>query len=169
MSLKSLVGKAMNSIGRLSEISLLSEASYADYWGEKHKLVFTASEDVNRQLVLSNFSEQQAADFKTHWRVVDHLPNQDSGFSATLFQRIDNDPESGLKAGDYVFANRGTEPLTVDLIIVDSLGIVLRGKAGQQIADMYRYFGYLNTWMNPLFTRHRIVGNLQPSFLETAA
>ena len=89
----------MNSIDKLSEMSLLSEASYADFWDEKHKLVFTAPKDVEDQLVSIDFSEQQAADFITHWRVVDHLPNQDSGFSATLFQRIDTDPDSGLKAG----------------------------------------------------------------------
>src|SRR3989344_2578422 len=48
-----------------------------------------------------NFSTSQANEFDDHYRVIHHLPNTSSGFSATLFQNIDT--------GAYTFAIRGTE------------------------------------------------------------
>ena len=137
----------MNKLSVNSSMAVLSEASYGNFSNVysagfyDQQAVIDAITDKSDK---NNFSATQAAEFVTHWRVVDHQPETTSGFSATLFQRIDTDPDSGLKDGDYVFANQGTEPKTAsDLIIADALGIVFSGKAGQQIADMYRYCGSL--------------------------
>ena len=103
----------MTNIQINSVFARLSEASYAKLWDAEHHLAIVDSGDVEAALKNTedgnNFSATQAAEFVTHWRVVDHQPETTSGFSATLFQRIDTDPESGLKAGDYVFAIRGTK------------------------------------------------------------
>ena len=90
----------MSNLQSISGFAALSEASYMDFWDNDFHVVVTAPGPVRNRLIAGGFSPQQAVDFVSHWRVIDHLPNQDSGFSATLFQRIDNDPESGLKAGD---------------------------------------------------------------------
>ena len=91
-------------VSGLSRYSTLAEASYGDFkpalqddGSYKQSDVEDAIKDTGNK---NNFSATQAADFVTHWRVVDHQPETTSGFSATLFQRIDNDPESGLKAGN---------------------------------------------------------------------
>ncbi|MEW8495819.1 MAG: hypothetical protein AB2604_18590, partial [Candidatus Thiodiazotropha taylori] len=42
------------------------------------------------------FSQIQAEDFIRHWRVVDHLPDTSIGFSATVFQGLDNPDDFGL-------------------------------------------------------------------------
>jgi hypothetical protein len=73
--------------------SLLSEAAYADL---RNKI---DSDDIESALVSSGFSQSQAEDFVTHWRVAHHLPNTNTGFSATVFESIDN-------PGEYVFAMR---------------------------------------------------------------
>ncbi len=123
----------MNSMQGVSIYARLSEASYADLWDKKQHIIIIDNDKVEAALKNTEdgnkFSATQAAEFVSHWRVVDHQPETTSGFSATLFQRIDTDPDSGLTAGDYVFANRGTEPKTAsDLIMADALGIVFSGK-----------------------------------------
>ncbi len=96
-----------------------------------------------------DFQKAQANAFLSHWQVLDHQPNTASGFSGTLFQRIDDDPINGYEAGDLVFALRGTETgLTTildDLYRADYMGIVANGLAFRQIVDMYNYWQRLIT------------------------
>ena len=120
----------------------LAEAAYADF-SNPDVTVFQA-------LLNEGMSDAQATDFLAHWQVVDHLPNTDSGFSGTVFRRIDDDPVTGLKAGDLVFAMRGTEGTDLqgaydDLYQTDFNEIVKNGLAFRQIIDMYNYWQRLIT------------------------
>ena len=56
-------------------------------------------------------SSRQAKAFSENWRVIDQQQNTDSGFSATVFERID---ESGNQTGEYTIAIRGSESLSDD-------------------------------------------------------
>ena len=107
------MSKQLGVVSGLSRYSTLAEASYGDFELElpndgiyEQSFVAAAIQNTGDK---NNFSATQAAEFVSHWRVVAHQPETTSGFSATLFQRIDTDPESGLKAGDCVFAIRGTK------------------------------------------------------------
>ena len=64
----------MNSLQSISGFAALSEASYMDYWNNDFDVVVTAPGRVRNRLIAG-------------------------GFSATLFQRIDTDSDSGLNAG----------------------------------------------------------------------
>jgi hypothetical protein len=90
------------------------------------------------------FSATQASEFAEHWRVVHHQSNTESGFSATLFERIDDDPLGGFQAGELVYAIRGTEAGTIGDISADVGDIMLDGLAINQIVDLY------NDWMRIL-------------------
>ena len=91
------------------ELAPLAEASYVLF----DDAVIGNSTQLRLQLTLDKYegrySAAQAANFVSHWQVADHQPNTTSGFSATLFRRIDDDPVNGLQAGDLVLAMRGTE------------------------------------------------------------
>lgn len=131
--------------------SQLAEAAYADLWDSGTGTFITNSEAVKQRLInmqpdgTYDFSTSQASDFVTHWEVVHHLPNTDSGFSGTVFRRRDDDPVSGLKASDLVFALRGTEQLGLDLFQADFNELVKNGLAFRQIIDMYNYWQRLIT------------------------
>lgn len=78
-------------------MAALAEASYVFF--DKLKGVFS-TEAVEKALNENNssdfggrFTATQAADFVTHWQVISHQENTDSGFSATLFKSIDNPGE----------------------------------------------------------------------------
>ncbi len=76
-----------------------------------------------------HFSATQATDFVANWEIVSHQRNTPSGFSATLFRN--------RETGEFVYANRGTEPGIDDLVITDGGDIVTDGLAIKQIVDMY--------------------------------
>lgn len=117
--------------------SLLAEAAYANLWNDRLNQVITADDDVKNALVTAGFSQTQAEEFIKHWEVIDHQPDTNSGFSATLFKNKQTD--------DYVFANRGTAGFFSDILSADFFGIVLEGMATHQLIDMYRYFRKLET------------------------
>jgi len=117
---------------KIYELAQLAEASYADF----------QIADPARGLQLIKFSDTQASEFVKHWRVVAHQHNTESGFSATLFQRIDTDPVTGFQAGQYVYAVRGTEPGLQDLS-TDLGDIVADGLALDQIVDLYNHWNRL--------------------------
>lgn len=127
----------MSTIQNLFQQAQLAEAAYADF--------LKPDTTTEQALQAEGMSATQAADFATHWEVVHHLPNTDSGFSGTLFRRRDNDPVSGLKAGDLVFALRGTEQVGLDLFQADFNELVKNGLAFRQIIDMYNYWQRLIT------------------------
>jgi hypothetical protein len=97
----------------------LAEAAYANLEG------VTVADDLSSALQRigekpgepddpnKGFSLSQAKDFASHWRVAHHLPNTNTGFSATVFESIDN-------PGEYVFAMRGTET-ALDTVIDDAI------------------------------------------------
>src|SRR3989338_6143668 len=104
----------MSTIQNLFQQAQLAEAAYADLssaignQGELQKALDVA---FNGQYG-GSFSAAQAADFVTHWRVVDQYTasglfglTDGTGFSATVFKSIGN-------PGQYSIAMRGTAGLT---------------------------------------------------------
>lgn len=94
----------MTDTSKLFELGQLAEASYAN---------FSGTDDVRVKLLegvdtKSLLSQSQANEFATHWQVASHQLDTTNGFSATLFQRVDDDPIGGFHAGEYVYAIRGT-------------------------------------------------------------
>ncbi|MCG7894402.1 MAG: hypothetical protein JAZ12_08095 [Candidatus Thiodiazotropha taylori] len=78
--------------------SLLSEAAYADLEGvETSAQLLNALVGVNGEVDPDKgFSQIRAEEFIRHWRVVDHLPDTSIGYSATVFQGLDNPDDFGL-------------------------------------------------------------------------
>ncbi|MCG7980127.1 MAG: hypothetical protein G8D81_01110 [gamma proteobacterium symbiont of Clathrolucina costata] len=119
------------------QYSILSEASYADF----DTIGAITQTDVENALIAREFSNTQAADFITHWQVVHHLPNTSTGFSATIFESLDN-------PGHYVFAMRGTEPTAqwgTDITLTDIADIGADGIALNQGIDLFNYYQRLIT------------------------
>lgn len=126
----------MNTIYSLMDRALLSEAAYANFVDNSGNL-FTNISDIEAALRgPANdrlFSDAQAADFVTHWKVVDHIPDTDSGFSASVFERID-----GPDKGKRYFAVRGTlgwSDMVTDFAYVGADGIAIN-----QGIDMYNWY-----------------------------
>lgn len=119
------------------KLSILSEASYADF----DTIGAVTQTDVENALIAKDFSNTQAADFITHWRVAHHQPNTPTGFSATIFESLDN-------PGEYVFAMRGTEPTAqwgADITLADIADIGADGIALHQAIDLVNYYQRLIT------------------------
>ena len=103
----------------------VAEASYSDLEGA------VAANDIVAALLSEQVSPTQASEFVNHWKVVHHQPDDPiSGFSATLFESLDN-------PGGFTLAIRGTAGL-VD-INADVGDIVHDGLAVKQIIDLYNY------------------------------
>jgi len=75
----------MNSISSLFVQAQLREASYADLWNAQSGSTITDPQQVKARLLAEGFSDAQATAFVSQWRVVNHIPDTASGFSATLF------------------------------------------------------------------------------------
>jgi len=93
----------MNTITSIFDQALLTEAAYANFWDAQLSQTLTLPIDVKAALEAEGFSDVQASDFVTHWKVVDHIPDTDSGFSATVFERIDG-PDKGQR-----YLEKGTD------------------------------------------------------------
>src|SRR5579885_55084 len=134
----------------------LAEASYANLFDTNTQSTITNPDDVKQSLVNKqpdgsyDFSEVQATEFIQHWKVVNHQPNEPSGFSATLFESID-------RPGEYTLAFRGTEQFNADILSADFGGITLQGAAFNQIVDMYNYWQRLITPTNQHVRTAKIV------------
>ncbi|MCU7923332.1 MAG: hypothetical protein KZQ88_11635 [Candidatus Thiodiazotropha sp. (ex Dulcina madagascariensis)] len=115
------------------ENALLSDASYAELDG-------ISNIELEDALIDSGFTPTQATDFVRHWRVADHQPDTTSGFSATVFERLD-DARNGT--GEFTIAMRGTMGL-VD-IGEDIFNLAAQGVAREQAFDLYRYYKKLTT------------------------
>ncbi|SEA84724.1 hypothetical protein SAMN05660420_03395 [Desulfuromusa kysingii] len=78
----------------------------------------------------------QAQTFASHWRVIDQLPNTAEGFSATVFQSVDDN--------SYVLSIRGTETSTIKDGLIDwstNFGdIGADGIAIAQAIDLFNYY-----------------------------
>ncbi len=87
------------------------------------------------------FSATQAQLFTQNWQVLAHQPDTGSGFSATLFKN--------QESGELVYAIRGTESFTRDLLATDIGDIVLDGLAIHQIVDLYNDWQRLTAGTGP--------------------
>ena len=125
----------------LLDSALLAEAAYAEFLQPNGQLKSLA--DIRAALVAKDWSGTQATEFLLDYRVIHQQPNTATGFSATLFEKLNN----GVPTGQYVFAARGTEPTAqfgLDLA-VDIGDLVLDGLAWSQVVDMYNYWKRLTT------------------------
>lgn len=135
------------SIEKTMMMAELSEASYADF-----SVALQSDGSYLRSRVKNaitniggagnGFSNTQASDFVSRWRVVDHLPNTITGFSATVFESIAN-------PGSFVLATRGTELLLSqfyqDVLLADIADIGADGIALNQAIDLFNYYQRLTT------------------------
>ncbi len=136
---------------RLLDYSWMSQASYLDFSGLSNS---TSATIIQGRLTDSsinaanNFATEQARNFlglntvdsADGYAFINQRPNTSSGFSATVFS-------SNAGAG-YTIAVRGTEPgndFISDLLSADGLGVVLTGKAIEQLIDAYRYYKQLTS------------------------
>lgn len=80
----------------------LAEAAYASFIDSNGNVIKTTDDIKTALKVIENnpFTETPAAEFAAKYRVVSHIPNTASGFSATVFQD---------SAGNRHLAIRGTE------------------------------------------------------------
>jgi hypothetical protein len=100
----------------------------------------------------SRFTPTQAADFVTHWKVLDQEANTSSGFSGTLFECIEDDPVTGAKKGELVLSFRSTEFIddAVNDCQVTNKTIESYGWGFGQIADMEEWYAKLKVDGVPL-------------------
>lgn len=139
---------------QLFDMASLSEAAYADF--VISAVLQSSTEDIKIALKAKGWSDTQATEFLTHYRVVSQQPNTATGYSATLFERLS---DGGAPTGEYVFAQRGTEPfaqLGLDLA-VDIGDLVADGLAWSQIVDMYNYWKQLTTPDGQTYQRATLV------------
>lgn len=102
----------MTTLQQYYDYSSLSLAAYAE--------VLVIGGNINENsLIEADFTDKQFDQFIADgWEVVDQSSDAkygSSGFSATLFHNT--------QTGEYVFANRGTEPGLDDLVFADGWGI----------------------------------------------
>jgi len=133
----------MNAVKDLFEQAQLAEAAYAKFWNAATNspitdptLVKNALQDTANN---GSFSATQAAEFVNNWRVVDHVPDLNSGFSATIFESLDN-------PGEYSLAIRGSllDDLAVDFR-ADVALIAYEGVATEQLIDLYNFWQRAST------------------------
>ena len=138
------------SMTKKRDYSWMSQASYLDFVN----LQAGDSNELKKKLELSPinstkiFADEQINSFvdgNTGYQFLSHQANTDSGFSATVFKSNAD--------GSYTFAVRGTEPPAsgnygqsfIDLAAADGLGVVLEGKAFDQLREAYRYYKQITT------------------------
>ena len=110
----------------------LAQAAYGTF----QKGAITTSQLTNDKV---GMTAAQAKAFTEKWEVVHHLPDTASGFSATVFERLN---EEGELTGERYLAIRGsTDWADVRTDIGD---IVLDGIALDQLVDMYNYWQSLS-------------------------
>lgn len=161
----------MASNTQLFDMASLAEAAYATFTDASGALTIASKvEFINRlqdfdadgQKDTKSFSRTQAEEFADHYRVISQQPNTDSGYSATLFERLD---EAGVGTSEYVFSQRGTEaftqlsptaPLGLDLA-VDLGDLVADGLAWSQIVDMCNYWKQLTTPAGQIYQKTTLV------------
>ena len=121
---------------RILDSALMAETAYAEFLQPNGQL----KSSIRQALLDKDWSATQADEFLRNYRVVSQQPNTATGYSATLFEKLNN----GVPTGQFVLANRGTELLTIDLA-VDIGELVADGLAYSQIVDMYNYWKRLTT------------------------
>lgn len=130
----------MSTINTLFQQSQLAEAAYASFIDNAGNLI-TTDAGIKTALQNNGMSTTQAAAFISQYRVVDQILDTASGFSATVFEKLD---ANGNGTRQYTFAPRGTQG-SVDILQADLSQIARSGVAYNQIVDMYNYWQSLNT------------------------
>jgi pimeloyl-ACP methyl ester carboxylesterase len=147
----------MSTITNLFQQALLAEAAYANFVNGSGVLL-TNPDDIITALTTGDgkFSPTQATEFVTHWRVVDHIPDTLTGFSATIFESLDN-------PGHYSLAIRGSTPsqLMTDFI-ADAQLIFNDGVAAGQLVDLYNFWQRSNAPAGTTYTAARLALSLDP-------
>lgn len=163
-------------IKQLTNYSWMSQASYLDFSGFSSG---TLSDDLESRLIdderinahnvftadqAEAFTGSNTSDPTDGFSFVSYAPNYlDTGFSATVFKsNADN---------SYTIAVRGTEPPPGanldDLVNADALGVVLQGKALEQLFVGYRYYKQLTaTGSNASYSQQELTA--MASLLVTA-
>ena len=78
------------------------------------------------------------------YEIVNHQPDTDSGFSATLFQKVERDKDGQvISRGEYILALRGTAGMSD--YATDVGDIVLDGIGFDQIVDLYNFWQRITT------------------------
>jgi hypothetical protein len=117
----------------------------------------------------SRFTESEAEKFKTHWKVLDQIPNTLTGFSGALFECIEDDPVTGAKKGEYVISFRSTE--FIDDAVRDSEStnneIKELGFAFGQLTDMEDWYESIKSKIPP-GTKPKVTGYSLGGHLATA-
>ncbi|HUW25977.1 MAG TPA: calcium-binding protein [Gallionella sp.] len=137
----------MSTIQNLFEQAQLAEAAYANLWNSNTNSVITDSELVKIALIAEKFSIAQAAELVKNWRVVSQQPDTISGFSATLFEKLDANQQP---TGQYSFAIRGSTQILSDFV-ADAALIAADGIAPAQVVDMYNYWQRLNAPIDAIY------------------
>jgi len=133
----------MSSISSLFTQGQLAEASYADLRNSQVGSTITDPQQVKARLLAVGFSDSQAAALVSQWRVVNHIPDTASGFSATLFERLDANEQP---TGQYTFAIRGSTEF-IDFAGAD-LSLATGGVAFDQLLSMVNYVLRLQAGVN---------------------
>lgn len=120
----------MTTIQELFQQAQLAEAAYADF-SDPNVSIIAALQNTNNG---GSFTEAQATEFVKHWKVVNQVPDLASGFSATVFESLD-DP------GHYSLAIRGS--LQWADFLEDAGIFATDGVAVSQVVDLYNYWQYL--------------------------
>jgi hypothetical protein len=95
----------------------------------------------------SKFTEIQAKDFVTLWKVIDQRANTKTGFSGTLFEALSTVEALGIHKGDRVISFRSTEfvdDAIRDNAATNTLEIKETGWAWGQISDMEKWYAEIN-------------------------
>ena len=131
----------MITANNVSGLADLSEAAYLDFGSIPTGGL--PGEALKARLAINDGAWPQARrdTFALHWKVAAYQPNTGSGFSATVFERINPQPGEPL----HVVAMRGTEgnvmtQLFPDLLSADLSDLVANGLAWKQIMDMHNWW-----------------------------
>ena len=152
----------MSSIHNLFQQAELSEAAYANFVDSAGNLL-TNPDDIKAALQDAGnnmrFSSTQATAFVSQWRVVNHIPDTASGFSATLFERLDANEQPTRQ---YTFAIRGSTEV-IDFAGAD-LSLATGGVAFDQLLSMVNYVLRLQAGSNGTTQQvELVVGATAPS------
>ena len=132
----------METITSVFEQAELAEAAYANFIDGSGNLIIDKDKIITALRDYS-FSAVQASDFLTHWKIIDQCPNTDTGFSGTVFERLD-----GPNAGERYISICGTEGSKLldgsgegkKDIAEDIANIGADGIAINQAIDMYNWY-----------------------------
>jgi hypothetical protein len=107
----------------------------------------------------SRFTASEAEKFKTHWKVLDQLPNTPTGFSGALFECIEDDPATGAKKGEYVISFRSTEFIDDAVRDCESTNNEIKelGFAFGQLTDMETWYESIKSKI-PSGTKPKVTG-----------